>query len=77
MGEAAADGTTTIWFAPTKAESVARGYWTQTMPGKGWFTILRLCSPLDPFFTKEWRPSEVEQSAGQAWKNRPLVSGSI
>jgi hypothetical protein len=25
----------------------------QTMPGKGWFTILRLYSPLDdPFFTK-------------------------
>jgi hypothetical protein len=32
----------------------------QTMPGKGWSTILRLYSPLGPFFTKEWRPSEVE-----------------
>ena len=30
------------------------------MPGKGWFTILRLYSPLEPFFTKEWRPSEIE-----------------
>ena len=27
---------------------------------KGWFTILRLYSPLEPFFTKEWRPSEIE-----------------
>ena len=25
------------------------------MPGKGWFTILRLYSPLESFFTKEWR----------------------
>ena len=30
------------------------------MPGKGWNTILRLYSPLEPFFTKEWRPSEIE-----------------
>ena len=33
---------------------------TQTMPGKGWFTILRLYSPLEPFFAKSWRPSEIE-----------------
>ena len=30
------------------------------MPGKGWFTILRLYSPLEPFFDKSWRPSEIE-----------------
>ena len=58
--EAAADGATTIWFAPTQPEGIARGNWIQTMPGKGWFTILRLYSPLEPFFTKEWRPSEIE-----------------
>ena len=33
------------------------------MPGKGWFTLLRLYSPLEPFFTKEWRPSEIEEVA--------------
>ena len=26
-----------------------RGNWVQTVPGKGWFTILRLHSPLEPF----------------------------
>jgi hypothetical protein len=30
------------------------------MPGKGWFVILRLYSPLEAFFTKEWRTSEIE-----------------
>jgi hypothetical protein len=30
------------------------------MPGKGFFPILRLNSPLEPFFAKTWRPSEVE-----------------
>jgi hypothetical protein len=39
---------------------VACGNWIPTMPGKGWFTILRLYGPLEPFFTKEWRPSEIE-----------------
>ena len=37
-----------------------RGNWIQTMPGKGWFTILRLYSPLPSFLDKSWRPSEIE-----------------
>jgi hypothetical protein len=57
--EADADGTTTIWFGPAQPEGVKRGNWIQTMPGKGWFTILRLYSPLEPFFDKSWRPSEI------------------
>ncbi len=57
---ASADGSTTVYFSPTQPEGVKRGNWIQTMPGKGWFTILRLYSPLEPFFTKEWRPSEIE-----------------
>ena len=28
------------------------GNWIQTDPKKGWFMILRLYSPLEPFFTK-------------------------
>ncbi|MCG6875932.1 MAG: DUF1254 domain-containing protein [Betaproteobacteria bacterium] len=58
--EASADGSTTIYFGPKQPEGVKRGNWIQTMPGKGWFTILRLYSPLEPFFTKAWRLSEVE-----------------
>jgi hypothetical protein len=38
---------------------VERGNWVQTLPGKGWFTILRLYSPLESFFTKEWRAGEI------------------
>ncbi|MEP9387379.1 DUF1254 domain-containing protein [Mesorhizobium sp. KR9-304] len=58
--EAAEDGATTVYFGPTQPEGVARGNWIQTMPGKGWFTILRLYSPLESFFTREWRLSEIE-----------------
>ncbi len=57
--DASADGSTTIYFAPTQPEGVARGNWIQTMPGKGWFTILRLYGPLESFFDKSWRPSEL------------------
>jgi hypothetical protein len=58
--EADADGSTTIYFGPTQPEGVKRGNWIQTMPGKGWWIILRLYSPLETFFTKEWRLSEIE-----------------
>lgn len=58
--EANADGSTTIYFSPKQPDGVKRGNWIQTDPKKGWFTILRLYSPLEPFFTKAWRPSEIE-----------------
>lgn len=54
-----ADGATTIWFAPQKPDGVADGNWIQTDPDKGWFTILRLYSPLPAFFDKSWRPTEI------------------
>lgn len=58
--EASADGTTTVYFAPEQPDGVARGNWIQTDPEKGWFTILRLYSPLPAFFDKSWQPSEIE-----------------
>jgi hypothetical protein len=54
------DGSTTAYFGSGKPAGVSDGNWIQTMPGNGWKTILRLYSPLEPFFTKEWRPSEIE-----------------
>lgn len=59
-----ADGSTTVYFGPTQPDGVPRGNWIQTDPKKGFFVILRLYSPLEPFFTKEWRPSEIEKVAG-------------
>lgn len=54
------DGSTTVYFGPQQPAGVDRGNWIQTVPGKGFFPCLRLYSPLEPFFTKEWRPTEVE-----------------
>jgi hypothetical protein len=59
------DGSTTVYFGPSKPDGVAEGNWIETVPGKGWFTILRLYSPLEPFFDKSWRPSEIALVEGK------------
>jgi len=33
------------------------------MPGKGWFTILRLYGPLESWFDQTWRPGEIQPAA--------------
>jgi hypothetical protein len=53
------DGSTDVYFGP-EAPAGKESNWIQTVPGKGWFTILRLYSPLQPFFDKTWRPAEIE-----------------
>ncbi|RLT96767.1 DUF1254 domain-containing protein [Ketobacter sp.] len=58
--QANADGSITVYFSPKQPKNVKRGNWIQTDPNKGWFVILRLYSPLQPFFDKSWRPSEIE-----------------
>jgi hypothetical protein len=53
------DGSMTVYFGP-KAPVSKESNWIQTMPGKGYFVMLRLYSPLPPFFDKSWRPGEIE-----------------
>ena len=36
------------------------GMSVETVPGKGWFTLLRLYSPTEAWFDKTWRPGEIE-----------------
>jgi hypothetical protein len=54
-----ADGSTTVYFGqPSQPpQRMATGY--RPCPAKGWFMLLRLYSPLEPFFTKAWRSGEV------------------
>jgi hypothetical protein len=53
------DGTTDIYIGPTAPDGHDAN-WLQTAPGKGFFAILRLYNPLQSFFDKTWRPSEIE-----------------
>jgi hypothetical protein len=54
-----ADGSVTVWFGP-KAPEGEEANWVQTMPGKGWNTLLRLYGPLEPWFDKSWKPGDFE-----------------
>jgi hypothetical protein len=54
-----ADGSVDVYFGP-KAPAGKQSNWVQTVPGKGWNTILRLYGPLEPWFAKTWRPGEIE-----------------
>jgi hypothetical protein len=54
-----ADGSVDVYFGP-KAPAGKEKNWVQTVPGKGWNTILRLYGPLEPWFNKTWRPGEIE-----------------
>lgn len=52
------DGSIDIYFGP-KAPSGYDANWVQTIPGKSWFTVLRMYSPLETWIDQSWRPSEV------------------
>ncbi len=55
-----ADGSTSVTFSPQRPTETPEGNWIQTTEGKGWFVALRLYSPLQAFFDRTWRPSEIE-----------------
>ena len=54
-----ADASVDVYFGP-KAPAGQENNWIQTIPKKGWFMILRLYGPLEPWFDKTWRPGEIE-----------------
>ncbi|HED19562.1 MAG TPA: DUF1254 domain-containing protein [Gammaproteobacteria bacterium] len=53
------DGSVDVYFGP-KPPAGKEGNWVETVPGKGWFVVLRLYGPLDPWFDNEWQPGEIE-----------------
>lgn len=54
-----ADGSYDLYFGP-KAPAGKEKNWVETVPGKGWFTLLRFYGPLQPFFDKTWKPDDIE-----------------
>lgn len=53
------DGSVDLHFGPKAPEGMEPN-WIETVPGKGWFILLRLYGPLEPWFDKTWRPGEFE-----------------
>ena len=48
-----------MWFGP-KPPSGNEGNWVQTTAGKGYFVILRLYGPMEPWFNRSWQPGDLE-----------------
>jgi hypothetical protein len=55
------DGSVDLYFGPTAPEGALRANWTETVPNKAWFALLRLYGPLQPWFDQTWKPSDLEQ----------------
>jgi hypothetical protein len=55
------DGSTTLYFGPSAPEG-KEGNWLRTVPGKGWFCLLRLYGPEQSFFDGTWKPSDFIKS---------------
>jgi hypothetical protein len=54
-----ADGSVDLYFGP-QAPAGKEANWTQTVPRKGWFALLRHYGPLEPWFDQTWRPEDIE-----------------
>jgi hypothetical protein len=53
------DTSVDVWFGPT-APKGHESNWVQTVPGKGWNSLLRLYGPGQAWFDKTWKPGDFE-----------------
>jgi hypothetical protein len=52
-------GAVELFFGP-EPSATATSNWIRTLPGKGWFTILRLYGPLEGYMDRSWKPGDIE-----------------
>ena len=55
------DGSVDLYFGPDLPDGAPESNYLRTVPGKGWFTLLRLYSPTEAFFDQTWRPGDFER----------------
>jgi hypothetical protein len=55
-----ADGSTTLYISP-KPPKGAEGNWLATVPGRGFFAILRLYAPAKAAIDGTWKPGDIER----------------
>ena len=54
------DGSTDIYFGP-KAPKDKESNWNATVPGRGYFVILRLYGPMENALNRSWKPGDIEK----------------
>jgi hypothetical protein len=55
-----ADGSTDLYFR-SKAPQGKEANWLATVPGRGYFAILRLYGPTEAAIDKSWKPGDIEK----------------
>ena len=55
-----ADGSTDLYLGP-KAPKGKEGNWLATVPGRGYFAIIRLYGPTEAALNKSWKPGDIEK----------------
>ena len=55
-----ADGSTDIYLGP-ETPAGKEGNWLATVPGKGYFVVLRLYGPTEAAIDKRWKPGDIEK----------------
>jgi hypothetical protein len=55
-----ADGSFDLYLAP-KAPDGQQANWLATVPGRGWFAVLRLYSPTEAALDRSWKPGDIEK----------------
>lgn len=53
------DGSATFYFAPNQPEG--KRNWIKTIPNRGWFSLIRLYGPDQPFFDRQFKPGDFEK----------------
>jgi hypothetical protein len=56
-----ADGSTDLYLS-TQAPQGKEANWLATVPGKGYFVILRLYGPTEAAINKTWKPGDIERT---------------
>lgn len=54
------DGSTTLYIGPTAPAGQQRN-WLATVPGRGFFSLLRLYAALEPALDGSWKPTDFEK----------------
>jgi hypothetical protein len=57
--KANADGSIDLFFAP-KAPAGMESNWIQTVPGRAWFTYFRWYGPLEAYYDRSWKLTDIE-----------------
>lgn len=55
-----ADGSTDLYLGP-KAPQGEEANWLATVPGRGYFAIIRLYGPTEAALDKSWKPGDIEK----------------